>query len=1365
MLTTLLTVLSVAGFKGIYIGDLCKNEVMDRSLDCESGSTCRELLQTNDSYCVGNQDCLLPNNASKAGYIIVAHNEFYENGCNSCQCYNTILKFCTEIACPQTPEEACFQSCGMEPCTYVNGRAQCASNCYFPNSPSGVLVLNGEKNVVRAQCLECDCNQGDLMCEAKSDKCHEGYACVYNETNYLESGCIKAIDDSADCTTYPNACKTNSSCVASAGKSGLECQPMCFHDGKPVIHGDSIQVDCNKCVCVSGFLACDRKLCPPKPPIATMTLTKCSLDDTKQSCSDSSQQCFYINGLPSCIDDVCVVNTPVKGFIEDRVTVDTGCLKCTCDNGKTQCKVDDSLCPPDQLCFDNTNVVIEDEEIKNGCMGVVSLYNECKLGYLNCERGAVCDVMTGKTGTCVPEEKSCDLKFEKGSEVASFKIVHGSSIIINQCDWCGCSKGELSCQNTINCNSECEGIDCGSASCVAQKGVPMCLDGCYFDGIFVMAGKSRRIGCATCSCSSQSHPLCIPDDDLCEGGSLCILRDNLITSDNPPSITSSTGYLSVCMNPAAPGGSCVTLPCPRNHLCEEGKCNSKQSCKHPSPSSDKSFVIEYGQRAVIKCQVCDCLGAEVNCSTLAGCQPFAPPNTPTCTGLKCDEEHCEFTDPDTRDFTERCTHCYDIVTKEFKKRGSSWLHNCERRTCNESGLVVAEFQGECHSCTKDSDCLGEETCRSVYDPASENKNGTNGTCTKEMYCTPPTITGSGCNDTDLLDCLQVQCASSSTCVHNRCELIYLKKGERCDPLSQITQLCPKGTICTGSNSLEMYCLGTNDPCTFEGVTYKSGEVRPTECSNNCQCDNGFWECTNFSCIEFDCTSSPDSWSFDKKVQCCEKKGICVPSELWGVCRPNTHETGPTANDWMCPAGSSCEESLGRYLCVDLCSRFIYPEEKTLLCTPDMICPDGYECDECVSSKCSCESGAVSECVEDCRMTCTVHKDPTNDDKKYDCMTPSYTWSVDQRDYCWENHKLGGYPTVMDCRIPEADLQLLHATNSTYDLPASEGNWFLTSDYGVTIDWASGKKNFCCQNFAAACRSQLEDVFDCTWDATTTGSWSEPRRRWCCAVKGVRCPYRPKNSTAIPLSSRLNVGTMCGKEGLGESEKMWCCEHIGLQCDIQEKAASQCSLQVVNSTSTCCGDLNVGCIYDCGYGEAIYDMSKEGLDYCCSVKGVCFKHETLYESPPPGSSPDSIRQYRMLFAGSWNLIARNPKLFERRLRRTLLRAIPSLQSSEENLKIRTLGALMANHEVPPHSLNWRLSVASGDKVLTADVLEAFSRFPTGRSNSGIMEVPSPTPSFISTPFTNMMYGDEGVFVEFTIEVCDGKCVQIEQIIMP
>ena len=1325
------------------VGDVCRNATIDMSKNCVSGSDCRELLGTTDWYCVGLHDCLVHNGDD---HLIVGHKKNIELGCNTCQCSNTILRFCTEIACPQTPEQACKNSCGNERCTYVDDHPECESNCYFPNS-HGVLLIDGETDIVRGTCVVCDCDKGNLTCVPTPSLCPNNMICQYNESNYQDTGCVSPLLDSADCTTKPNDCHKNSSCV----KKGdiMECQPLCFLNGKPIEHGDTVPVDCNTCSCVSGNLACSRKFCISTPePVAEMTLTTCHAEDAKKACSSTDAQCFYINGFPSCVDDVCLVSTPIRGLIEDQTSaVESGCLRCTCNNGKKECKADDSLCNDpsrNQLCFDNTRSGVD---VKSGCMDVIPAFGECQLGYRNCQRGTICIQKTKKYGICTPVF-NCQYN-EKGS--SGYLIKHHTIMRTSQCDFCSCINGTLDCTSTLRCNAECNSTQCGKgASCVAAKGKVSCVIGCMFDDIFVVQGKGINIGCARCHCL-YSGPICYPDDDFCSEASTCHLND-IKYSHDPPSASSKSGHLSVCTRAASVGASCKTLPCSKDAFCRNDTCVIKKNCAHPTIPN---FYLAHGQRAIIKCRVCDCLGGYTNCTQLSGCEIFTPPNTATCSKLSCDEEHCAFRDPEIRDFTEICTDCFDSTLKEYKPRGISWLRNCERNTCTSSGVIEVQFQTECRSCNNDTDCFRTDSCRSVYDP---ERNA----CTNISYCIPPSSSGVGCSNSNLLDCQRLRCSTDSTCVNDQCTLTYLKKNESCDPSSQIVELCRKGTVCKVWSDNKFRCTATLDPCVFKGNTYETGSTHTEEC-NNCVCDNGFWECTNLNCLVYDCNSPLGSWTFDKKVWCCKHKSICIPSDLWGVCLPNPRHNNESAkgeNDWMCPKGSSCQESLGRYLCVDSCSSFEYPDEQTLLCSPDMICPSGYQCDECVSSKCLCESGSLSSCVEDCRMTCTVVPQLTlnkTTQSHYNCMTPSTAWPSDKRTFCWNKYKLGGYPTIYDCRIPEKDLRQLHATNSTFALPASEGNWLLTSDYGVTSDWPSSQKNYCCQNFATACQAKAEDAYSCTWDSTTISSWSEPRRRWCCIVKGVRCPYRPNSNKYVPLESKSNKAIACAEQrGLSVSHKIWCCEHVGIHCAIQNNL--QCDEYASNDMlAKCCQEMNVGCTYDCSIGDSRFDLTKEASEFCCKIKGICFASPDFYKIPP-GADPLQIRQYRMSFAGSWNLIARNPLLFEVRFRRTLLRALPSLQSFEGNLKIRTLGALMANNGIPPLSHSWRVSIPSSQqdqKVMTHKVLTAFQELQlVDRSDLKyeVNEIQTPPLSFLSTPFTNMKYGSEGVFIEFTIEVC-------------
>ncbi|XP_027716005.1 mucin-5B-like [Vombatus ursinus] len=200
----------------------------------------------------------------------------YMDSCPSSLSYSYVVKSCqptcrslseTDVTCSIhfSPVDGCVCPDG----TYLNDAGQCVPATQCPCYYKGTMVALGE--TVQENSVVCSCTSGKLSCFgapfSSSSVCTAPM--IYLDCSNTSAGapgaqCQKSCD-TLDVACYNPQCVSGCICPSGLVKDGNICVKEedcpCVHNEASYKSGETIQVDCNKCICKNRRWECTQVPC------------------------------------------------------------------------------------------------------------------------------------------------------------------------------------------------------------------------------------------------------------------------------------------------------------------------------------------------------------------------------------------------------------------------------------------------------------------------------------------------------------------------------------------------------------------------------------------------------------------------------------------------------------------------------------------------------------------------------------------------------------------------------------------------------------------------------------------------------------------------------------------------------------------------------------------------------------------------------------------------------------------------------------------------------------------------------------------------------------------------------------------------
>ncbi|XP_043228022.1 balbiani ring protein 3-like isoform X2 [Amphibalanus amphitrite] len=228
------------------------------------------------------------------------------NGCaNVCVGADT-RKLCSDIECPTGT--ACIEN--------PTGDAQ----CFDTAEKDGLCPRVSNDTQPRGGCQ--DTCKYDSQCDDNSKCCFNGCAYV----------CLRP--RKPDCDQIK--CKVGYKCTEDRSGNPI-CSPIpCKQDG------EIIDIECNSCTCIQGYLLCSQEECPPVKPGFCPKITK----GYKGKCVEDCDSDYNCDGEHKCCSTGCghTCQKPVSEIVHPCKTVRFRC------GDATRCAATRGLCQPGKTC-------------------------------------------------------------------------------------------------------------------------------------------------------------------------------------------------------------------------------------------------------------------------------------------------------------------------------------------------------------------------------------------------------------------------------------------------------------------------------------------------------------------------------------------------------------------------------------------------------------------------------------------------------------------------------------------------------------------------------------------------------------------------------------------------------------------------------------------------------------------------------------------------------------------------------------------------------------------------------------------------------------------------------------------------------
>ena len=479
--------------------------------------------------------------------------------------------------------------------------------------------------------------------------------------------------------------------------------------------------------------------------------------------------------------------------------------------------------------------------------------------------------------------------------------------------------------------------------------------------------------------------------------------------------------------------------------------------------------------------------------------------------------------------------------------------------------------------------------------------------------------------------------------------------------------CPVGLICDTKDSLDdVQTCRVPEPCESNDDCSNTKHCRQVvDSKGGCDYDNqkacvpysheGEY-CGGYTMICFSEACHPDfECAYNEKIA--DIPGVCVKKvmEEGDVCKTAgfnsfdrssscvsplvcAEDASEAEKRWTCQYSPKCQSDRKSAILCSPTGRC--PPEK--VCSGCMPCTDDKECqpvclDKPTTGKCIHARSLSEEQMEDCCTTDNEYCKAVGD--RYRCKTETTLWGFQQRQWCCDNQKMG-------CPIPEYDCTLKSQLFGTRveDLLVHKDN-----------------QNVCCKHYNIGC--PVEEKPDCSDGQRLP--WSETKRQYCCAAENINCP--PKID--IELYHKCRTAQL--KDTLFDKQE--CCNRVGVGCHSEKFDCFTTTASVWSSEQQnwCCSEFNIACPVDCNSPQL---LSMEHSQYCCELKGLRCTDPFFHES--------SDIDFRISFRGAFSMVQSNPKRFHKHMQQTLIRASATLLNNPSLLKIKFIGWVMSNGDLPP-----------------------------------------------------------------------------------
>ena len=806
-----------------------------------------------------------------------------------------------------------------------------------------------------------DCDDNKMDCEATKE-CHT-----------LIEDCKDKIDNDEDGLTDCQDlldCKTGATCG-----QGPADEPMYCYEGECAL------TTCGNEICDNGETIYS---CPPDckftDPVCGDDI--CSGNETEESCYEDCSICpegQILNEKGICVDPVIC---PI-GYININDTCVPPPGKCIKEG-----KIFDKMEKPDAMCCEGLtklDMAWPDEQVgrEDVCIATETWEQTCtKCGDGKCGKGenwCICP-----EDCPLPEEIPCSADVDCGIGFCSQKknVCHGTTYA---CLEGNCSGVSSEYENFYCIDSVC--IDsCGDSICEYPENKNLCPEDC----------RKEVISCNdSLDCPSQmkcENSVCVDVGCIKEGemgpsaGINPEWYDHLPTEccEGLKSITYSGLYDENCDFVALVGGPSEVCTRCGDGQCGKGetKCNCPEDCREVECTSDNECTTTgcSGQVCAGVPVVTDC-GIEpwFQCLELSncGCYDSECKWEENLAYLECrGEKLCGngIIDP-----YENCANCPKDAACE---KGFS----CENMECVllnitcDKGFVLND-EGKCVpiTCEKGQEVNEEGICVDICGNGRIDKREDCESCPQDVICKIDYV----CENKKCVPGINITCPEGQVLDEDgKCVKECLKEGEF---TMEVKDCCPglkamrtqvgdgrtcsltAGYVCTGLCG-DGDCEGLENPCNCKKDCPIPDEVNvsctaDSDCGTD-TCHQGGSTCNEimFACEEGECSAISTEYegyscaryysselSYPENTKCLDTCGD-------GVCKR------PENKNW-CP--EDCKEK-------ELCgNNVIDPEENCKSCPSDVICQEGYTCEdgECIPMLGVCPEGMepneVDQCVEIC----------------------------------------------------------------------------------------------------------------------------------------------------------------------------------------------------------------------------------------------------------------------------------------------------------------------------------------------------------------------------------------------------------------
>jgi hypothetical protein len=952
-------------------GELC-DETTDSCGQCLVDADCDDGIGCTDDTCVAGGCVYTPNDANCADDGLF---------CNGPEVCDAALD-CVPSGDPCQPGELCDEvtdSCGeclnnsdcddgigctddtciAGGCVYTPNDANCAEDGQFCNGPEVCDAVN--------DCVSSGdpCQPGEL-CNEGNDTCGECLvdgdctdnvgctddACVAGNCVYVVNN-INCPDDGQFCNGV-ESCDAVLDCIS----SGDPCQPgeLC----------DEVADSCGECLndtdCSDG-VTCTTDTCDNGTCVFTVN---------DALCPDDGQFC---NGTESCdalLDCVSSGDPCPTGEFCNEVTNSCGdcLLNSDCDDG-VGCTDDTCVAGGCVYTPNNTNCV-DDGQFCNG-PEVCDLKADCVSAGDPCQPGDLCDETTDSCGECLDAADCDDSLFCNGAEICvGGSCQPGPDPCPGQlCDELGdvCAEclTDSDCDDGNDCTADqcnagvCEfpnlpdGSVCGSApngDCDLQDTCTtgVCVDNVRASGTVCRAAAGECDVAELCDGISQDCPV----DDFVADGTTC-------TDDGIE-----------CTNDVCGGGQCVHPPVADGTFCggtPSGDCDLQDSC-------DAGVCIDNvrAQGTVCRAAVNECDATEVCDGSTAECpfDNFRP------AGTVCTDDLIEC----TNDVCNGAGACVHPPVTNGTVCGSPPVGDCDAQDTCLDGACFDNVQSNTFVCRPAaSECDVDDACDGVtkdcttdlFQPAGlpctdDGNECTDDTCDGNGACTPdPLQNGTDCTDDGNV-------CTADICLGGSCLHPALAAGTVCG--DQSDTVCDNPDSCDGSGT----CATNAEP---QGVA--CGDSIDTECDNPDSCD-GQGSCADNAEPQGTPCGNPADSECDN-ADSCDGSGQCDPNipPAGAPCGDPTDTfcTDPDTcngngdcqdNDFQCPPGQICFNSVGGAACVDCLDNADCNDG--LFCNGVETC-DGFFC-SAGTSPCDDSNPCTVDTCNESNQTCTNVPDDNAD---------------------------------------------------------------------------------------------------------------------------------------------------------------------------------------------------------------------------------------------------------------------------------------------------------------------------------------------------------------------------------------------------